>query len=82
MIRYNDVTKENINQYNLNWPQIFDHPYKILTTGGSGSGKTNALRNLIKQQDDDDDDDDDYSINDKIYLCVKDLCETNYQYLI
>ena len=80
MISYNDVTKENINQYNLNWPQIFDHPYKILTTGGSGSGETTALRNLIKQQDDDDDDD--YSINDKIYLCVKDLYETNYQYLI
>ena len=78
MISYNDVTKENINQYNLNWPQISDLPCKILTTGGSGSGKTNALRNLIKQQDDDDD----YSINDKIYLCVKDLYETNYQYLI
>ena len=28
---------------------IPDHPYKILIVGGSGSGKTNALFNLIKQ---------------------------------
>ena len=28
---------------------IPDHPYRILTIGGSGSGKTNALLNLVKK---------------------------------
>ena len=27
------------------WPYISDHPYIILITGGSGSGKTNVLLN-------------------------------------
>ena len=34
------------------WPYIPDHPYRILIIGGSGSGKTNALLNLINEQDD------------------------------
>ena len=34
--------------HNLNWPYIPDHPYRILITGGAGSGKTNVLLNLIK----------------------------------
>ena len=34
------------------WPFIPDHPYRILIIGGSGSRKTNALLNLIKEQDD------------------------------
>ena len=46
--------------------------YRILIIGGSGSGKTNALLNLIENQPD----------IDKIYLYVKDLCETKYPYLI
>ena len=28
MVNFDDVTKENIKQYNPNWPQIPDHPYK------------------------------------------------------
>ena len=40
--------------------------------GGSGSGKTNALLNLINKQDD----------IDKIYLYAKDLSEPKYEYLI
>ena len=40
--------------------------------GGSGSGKTNALLNLIKEQDD----------IDKIYLYANELSETKYQFLI
>ena len=40
--------------------------------GGSGSRKTNALINLIKEQDD----------IDKIYLYAKDLSESKYEYLI
>ena len=39
-----------------------DHPYRILIVGGSGSGKTNALLNLISIEPD----------NDKIYLYAKD----------
>ena len=40
--------------------------------GGSGSGKTNALLNLIKEQDD----------LDKIYLYAKDSSEAKYEFLI
>ena len=40
--------------------------------GGSGSGKTNTLPNLIKEQDD----------IDKIYLYAKDLSEPKYEFLI
>ena len=54
MLHYDNVTKVNINKDNRSWPQIPDHPYKIIITGGLGSGK--------KQ------DDDDYSIIDKIYF--------------
>ena len=38
--------------HNTNWSQITDHPYRILIIGGSGSGKTNSLFNLISQQPD------------------------------
>ena len=50
---------------------IPDHPYKILIIGGSGSGKTNALLNLINNQPD----------TDK-YLYAKDPYEAKYQFLI
>ena len=40
--------------------------------GGSGSGKINALLNLVKEQDD----------IDKIYLYAKDLSEAKYEFLI
>ena len=56
-----------------NWPYIYDHLYGILITGGSGSGKTNVLLNLIKHHRPD---------IDKIYLHVKDPFETKYQLLI
>ena len=45
-----DVTSENKTERNLKQPYIPDHPYRILTTGVSGSGKTNALLNLINNQ--------------------------------
>ena len=67
-----DVVKENTKEHNPNWPQIPDHPYRILIIGGSGSGKTNSLFNLINQQPD----------IDKIYLYAKDPYETKYQFLI
>ena len=43
MINSDDVTKENLKEHNPNWLQIPDHTYKIVITGGSGSGKTNLL---------------------------------------
>ena len=57
---------------NKKWPYIPDHPYRILIIGGSRSGKTNTLLNLISQQDD----------IDKIYLYAKDLSEPKYEFLI
>ena len=32
------------------WPYLPGHLYKMLITGGSGSGKTNALLYLIRGQ--------------------------------
>ena len=43
-----------------------NHPYRFLIIGGSGSGKTNVLLNLIKNQRPD---------VDEIYLYVKDPFE-------
>ena len=54
MVNFNNVIKENIKEHHPNWPQIPDHPYIILITGGSGSGKRNSLFNLINQQHDTD----------------------------
>ena len=50
VINYDDVIKENINKHSPNWPQIPDHPYRILIVGDSESGKTNALLNMIKNK--------------------------------
>ena len=36
--------------HDLNWPYIPDHPYRIIITDGSESGKINVLLNLIKHQ--------------------------------
>ena len=71
MINFDEYTNENIIEHNSKWPCIPDHPYRILVLGGSGSGKTNGLLNLINQPD-----------IDKIYLYAKDPYETKYQYLI
>ena len=39
MIKFHNVTKENIKEHNPNWGQIPDYPYRILISGGSGSEK-------------------------------------------
>ena len=72
MINFDDYVNENKTEHNKNWPYIPDHPYTILIIGGSGSGKTNVLLNLIENQPD----------IDKISLYAKDLYEAKYQYLI
>ena len=46
MVKNYDQTVEK--NHNSNWPYIPDHSYRILIIGGSGSGKTNVLLNLIK----------------------------------
>ena len=72
MFNLDHITNENNKEHNKKWPYIPDHPYQILIIRGSGSGKTNALLNLISQQDD----------IDKIYFYAKDLSEAKYQFLI
>ena len=72
MINLDSITNENNKKHNEKWPYIPDHPYRILIIGGSGSGKTNALLNLINEQND----------IDKIYLYARDLSEPKYEYLI
>ena len=52
MFNLGSITNENNNKHKEKWPYIPDHPYKIVTIGGSGSGKTTALINLINEQDD------------------------------
>ena len=61
MINFDEYTNENKTEHNTKWPYIPDVPYRILIVGGSGSGKTNALLNLINNQTD----------IDKIYLFAK-----------
>ena len=75
MFNLDDITNENNEDHNLKWQYIPDHPYRMLIIGGFGSGKTNALLNLIEEQDSD-------SLIDKIYLYAKDLNELKYQFLI
>ena len=72
MINFDNIINIISNNHNEKWPFIPDHPYRILIIGGSGSGKTNTLLNLINEQKD----------IDKNYLYAKDLSEPKYEYLI
>ena len=47
IINFDCVTKEKIKENGTNWTQIPDHPCRIVITGGSESGKTNSLFNLL-----------------------------------
>ena len=68
MINVGKVTWEYTEEHNLHSPQIPAVPYRILIVGGSGSGKMNALLNLINHQPD----------IDKSYLYAKDLYDSKY----
>ena len=60
MFNLDAITDENNKDHNKKWP------YKMLIIAPSGSGKTNALLNVIGM----------------IYLCAKDLGEPTYKLLI
>ena len=72
MINFDDYVNENKTMRNKNWPYIPDQRYRILIIGGSGTGKTNFLSDLIENQPD----------IYKIYLYAEDPYEAKYQYLI
>ena len=72
MISLDSITSKNNKKHNEKWPYIPDHPYRILIIGGSGSGKTSTLLNLINEQND----------IDKIYLYTRDLSKAKYKILI
>ena len=71
VLNLDDITNQNNKEHNKKCLYIPDHPYRILRIGGSGSRKTNALLNLIKQQ----------GNIDKVYLYAKDLSELKYKFL-
>ena len=71
-INLDSITCENNKERNEKWLYIPHHLYRILIIGGSGSGKTNTLLNLINEQND----------IDKIYLYARDLNEPKYKILI
>ena len=77
MINFVDYVNENNGiafktEHNPKYPYIPNHSYTILIAGGSGSGKTNLLLNLINNQPD----------IDEIYLYARDPYEAKYQFLI
>ena len=72
MIKFDEAIKENLKEHNPSWPQILDHPYRMLITEASEFGKTNSLFNVINHQPD----------VDKIYLYTEDPYEAKYQFII
>ena len=65
------ILKKKTKEDNPNWLIIPDHPYRTLMAGGSGSGKTNTLFNLINHEPD----------IDKTYFYAEDPYEAKYQFL-
>ena len=68
MINLDSIMNDKNKGYNKKWAYIPDHLYRILIIGGSGSGKTNILLNLINEQEH----------IDKVYLYAKDLIKPKY----
>ena len=66
------MLQKKTTEHHPNWPQIPNHPYRILRNRGYGSGKTNSLFNLVNYQPD----------IDKIHLYAKDPYGAKYQLLI
>ena len=72
MINFDDYANEKQAEHDSKQSYVPDHLYRILIITDSGSGKTNALLNLINNQPD----------NDKIYLYAKYPYEAKYQILV
>ena len=70
MINLDSITNENNKKHNEKWLYIPDHPYRVLIIGGSVSGKTNTLINLINEQ----------NYIDKIYLYARDWNEPHIKF--
>ena len=68
MFNLDAITNKNNKDDNRKWP------YRMLIIRQSGSGKANALLNLIQGNND--------NLADQIYLYAKDLNEPKYQFLI
>ena len=66
MINFDGYASENKTESNINWP------FRVSIIGGSGSGKTNVLLNLVETQ----------PGIDKIYLYPEHTYKAKYQYLI
>ena len=72
MINFDDDANENKTKHNPKWSYISYYLYRILIIGGSGSGKSNTLSNLINNE----------PHIDEIYLYAKDPYGVKYQHLI
>ena len=72
MINLDDITDENNKEDNKKCSYIRDHLYRFLIIGGSGSGKSITLLNLINEQN---------NIG-KIYLYAKDLSKPKNEILV
>ena len=68
MINSDNYANENKTKHNKDCQYTPDHPYRISIIGGSGSGKTNSLLNLIENQPE----------VDKIFLYTKDPYKSKY----
>ena len=68
MFDFDCITKENIKEHNPNWPEIPDHPYRILIVRDSRSRNAIALLSLINHEPD----------IDKICLYAKDPYKAKY----
>ena len=78
---YDDIIKNDPDIENLVYKQnpahLPQHPFRLLICGGTGTGKTNALCDLLI------DPKGLYSVNyEKVYLYAEDLTEPKYEYLI
>ena len=72
MFDFDYIATRDMKEYNSNWLEIPNHPYKTLITGGSVSGKTHSLLTQINHEPD----------TDNVYSYGKDPNEAKYQVLI
>lgn len=75
-INFNKYVKENVEAQNH--PLLPQHHFRMMVIGGSGSGKTNTVMNLIIDPEGTHE-----TLNyDRVYVYAKDINEPKYQFLI